>query len=164
LAKENEGGGLILGPTKCCTKCRLVKLATLEFFGPNSRKKDGLWEQCRDCLRKYNREYVRDRYRKCPEFRAYRKQINQNNELMRLYGITPRQRDEMLAAQGGGCAICGRRKKVMCVDHCHSTGQVRGVLCNGCNLSIGQLGDTPARLKRAAEYLAKAVNGKAAAA
>jgi len=68
--------------------------------------------------------------------------------------------------QEGCCAICGtagtlsatserthRRKGVLCIDHDHITGEVRGLLCTACNLAIGYLKDDPARLVRAANYI-----------
>lgn len=74
------------------------------------------------------------------------------------YGISPEEFDAMLAAQGGGCAICGTTEwmgngKVPHVDHDHATGRIRGILCGNCNLGIGKLGDDPVRLRAAAAYL-----------
>ncbi len=67
----------------------------------------------------------------------------------------------MLATQGGRCAICETdeprgRHSTFNVDHNHETGVVRGLLCCDCNLSIGKLGDDPARLRAAADYLERA--------
>lgn len=57
------------------------------------------------------------------------------------YGITPEQKAQMLANQGGVCAICksptSRGKKDWHVDHCHETGKNRGILCNMCNPRLG---------------------------
>ena len=64
--------------------------------------------------------------------------------------------------QGGKCAICGEQEKVMrddgtprrlAIDHCHSTGQVRGLLCTRCNLVIGQVGDNIRLLVESMKYL-----------
>jgi hypothetical protein len=41
----------------------------------------------------------------------------------------------------------------MHLDHCHQSGQVRGVLCRNCNVALGLMADNPERLRRAAEYL-----------
>jgi hypothetical protein len=79
----------------------------------------------------------------------------------RAYGITEAEYDAMLARQGGCCAICRttdpsggmKRRADWAIDHCHATGQVRGILCSACNLGIGQMGDDPARLQAAAAYL-----------
>lgn len=77
---------------------------------------------------------------------------------MERYGITLAQLREMIAAQGGVCALCveplsdGLARKVH-VDHCHETGRIRGVLCAGCNTAIGKLGDNEAGLQRALDYV-----------
>jgi len=47
------------------------------------------------------------------------------------------------------------RKKQLDVDHCHTTGEVRGLLCNRCNTGIGQFKDNPNILRSAARYLDK---------
>ena len=78
--------------------------------------------------------------------------------LKRTYGITPEQYDDMLAAQGGVCAVCGAppedpRGYRMHVDHCHDSGRVRGILCGGCNRGMGNFGDDIARLESAIRYL-----------
>ncbi|WYW04331.1 endonuclease VII [Pseudomonas phage vB_PpuP-Kurepalu-1] len=44
-----------------------------------------------------------------------------------------------LGVQGGRCALCNRVPKTPCLDHCHSNGWVRGVLCSGCNAMLGKL-------------------------
>lgn len=64
--------------------------------------------------------------------------------------------EKLLEAQGGVCAICGippTPKRALCVDHCHSTGKVRGLLCTKCNRTLGQYGDNPVLLRRMAQYL-----------
>lgn len=73
-----------------------------------------------------------------------------------VYGITPDEYFQMLSAQGGGCAICGRAPqpgKVLCVDHNHQTNKVRGLLCHGCNHALGCFGDTVEGLRKAIQYL-----------
>jgi hypothetical protein len=73
------------------------------------------------------------------------------------YGITQEQYDGMLQKQDNKCAICKTTEPKGCgswhIDHNHSTGQVRGLLCNNCNVGIGSLGDDPTRLTEAAKYL-----------
>lgn len=80
--------------------------------------------------------------------------------LRRSYGIAQADYDAMLAAQGGGCAICGktaeqqkRYTNYLHVDHCHATGRVRGLLCDQHNLLLGRFNDDPALLRKAADYL-----------
>jgi Recombination endonuclease VII len=75
-------------------------------------------------------------------------------QLKHLYGISPAEYDALLAKQGGTCAICRKRPKGrLCVDHCHLTGTVRGLLCNGCNSALGWLKDDQASLVAALAYL-----------
>lgn len=61
--------------------------------------------------------------------------------LKKTYGLSLVEYNEILASQGGVCAICGTQSsgKRLSVDHCHETGQVRGILCQRCNLSLGHL-------------------------
>ncbi len=74
-----------------------------------------------------------------------------------LYGLEPGQFDAMLAAQGGGCAICHEPAssdgRGLHVDHDHETGRVRGLLCNSCNHGLGKFRDDPALLRAAIKYL-----------
>lgn len=60
---------------------------------------------------------------------------------------------KILEAQGGKCLLCRRAHAKLCVDHCHTTGRIRGILCDPCNRGIGLLGDSPELLEKAAGYL-----------
>ena len=62
--------------------------------------------------------------------------------------------EAMRAAQGGCCAICNEAfSRTPKVDHCHATGKVRGLLCNGCNIAIGHFKDDAVRMEAAAAYM-----------
>jgi hypothetical protein len=82
------------------------------------------------------------------------------HHLKKKFGITPEDYEDMVAAQDGKCAICATADTSpdawFCVDHDHTTGKVRGLLCRTCNTSIGQAGDDPARLRKAIAYLERA--------
>jgi hypothetical protein len=110
----------------------------------------------------------RERYDTDPEVRRKAKEAaNKQREtedpahrrdlrLRRTYGITSEQYDEMLEAQGGVCAICGRPPKNMPlnVDHDHKTGLVRGLICWSCNHRVlGAVRDSIELLRAAMEYL-----------
>lgn len=82
--------------------------------------------------------------RKASLFRSY---------LKRRYGITFDQWTEMLIAQSGRCAICLDPMVDPHVDHDHSTGSVRGLLCTNCNTGLGKFKDSPDRLASAIQYL-----------
>ena len=72
------------------------------------------------------------------------------------YGITPDQYEKILQLQHGVCKICGKpplHGKNLSIDHCHKTGEIRGLLCQKCNTALGHFNDDPILLDRAAEYL-----------
>lgn len=81
------------------------------------------------------------------------------NSRKRRYGLTPEVYSDMLIGQDNSCCICLAKftesNKPM-VDHCHSTGVVRGLLCNKCNVCLGYWKDSPMNLIRAEQYLLRA--------
>lgn len=100
------------------------------------------------------REYEKTRTRvRAP----YNPEAGRRRWLRKKYGITVEQYDEMVAAQDGRCAICGDAPEQLYVDHCHSTGVVRGLLCHGCNSGIGFLRDHPEILTAAIGYLSRPI-------
>jgi hypothetical protein len=84
-----------------------------------------------------------------------KKVSDRKSHLKRNYGLTLEAFDALLAAQGGGCAICGRTDADN-VDHHHETGRVRGILCFPCNVAVGLLHDNADRARSAAIYLERA--------
>jgi len=81
--------------------------------------------------------------------------------LQRNYGMTLKQYEELRQKQEGLCAICtgegfimaSHHKMKLVVDHCHSRGHVRGLLCHNCNRALGLLKDSEETLQRALSYL-----------
>lgn len=74
------------------------------------------------------------------------------------YGITEDDFHTMLKEQENSCALCEKPfttlKQNDChIDHCHETGVVRGLLCMGCNVGLGMLGDNEAGLMKALDYI-----------
>lgn len=87
----------------------------------------------------------------------YKEQIRKEN-LKRSFNITPEQYEAIFNAQGGVCAICHRLPKPhrrLAVDHNHTTGANRGLLCSACNLSVGLLEMDPDWNEKALNYLAQ---------
>jgi hypothetical protein len=71
-------------------------------------------------------------------------QKNRDRRLRTLYGITLAEKEAMIEWQGGRCAICKKPFKSdrsTHMDHCHTTGKLRGILCNSCNTKLGWLED-----------------------
>ena len=87
---------------------------------------------------------------------------NRARRIKHRYGITLEQYQTMVEERKNLCDVCGKPpsnvntrahwNKKLCIDHNHDTGEVRGLLCNDCNLAVGY-GKTPEILERAASYL-----------
>lgn len=78
-------------------------------------------------------------------------------DLRKEYGIDLAEYRRMHEAQGGVCAVCGDppRTRALAVDHCHSTGAIRELLCHQCNTAIGLAKESPERLLALIDYLRK---------
>ena len=110
-----------------------------------------------DSSKKRERE---KRYRDSNPDREREKHLKKN------YGISLAVYDAMWDAQDGVCAICKRPETAvnpntgsprrLAVDHCHTTGMIRGLLCTNCNGAIGKLRDDIALFESAIDYLTKA--------
>ncbi len=81
-----------------------------------------------------------------PDYNKSSNPIKRTSHLKTRYGITDDDYRRMLARQGGGCAVCkvttpnnGKGNAWFDVDHDHSTGKVRGLLCRNCNVTLGTL-------------------------
>ena len=143
---------------KYCTTCSTEK--TDDEFYKVKHTKDNLSQRCKECTK----EYERQRYKKNPEpakSRA-RKRTPQEARRLRLlasYDLTEEQYDAMLIEQNSQCAICGsteskhHKSEHFCIDHSHTTGKVRGLLCNDCNLIIGRARDNTNLLATAIQYI-----------
>lgn len=87
---------------------------------------------------------------------AYREQNRDRQRgysLKHKYGLSLTDRRAMEKAQGGKCASCGTKPKRLVVDHDHSTGKVRGLLCDPCNLALGLLGDSADAIRSLLSYV-----------
>ena len=91
-------------------------------------------------------------------------ECNTCKNLMQKYGLTTTTRNQMLNEQEGLCLLCesairfigkasGSSREAAVVDHCHTTGRVRGILCSTCNLALGKIKDSTQWLFRAAAYI-----------
>lgn len=125
------------------------------------RKRPILGERARAKARRYGRRYYRqwkDRItaKHREQYTSLPPAAKTEQAFRRHYGIDLAHYDMLLAEQGGCCAICRRppKRKRLVVDHDHVTGAVRGLLCVGCNIALGHLGDG-AYLQSAGDYLAR---------
>lgn len=85
-------------------------------------------------------------------------------KIKQVYGISQERYTDMYAACKGACEACGRAgdtcaprhwKYPLAIDHCHSTGAVRGLLCNECNTALGMLHDDEGRIRALLDYLGR---------
>jgi len=150
---------IVSGHIRCPTCGKDLPLAA---FSPSRAAQGyGVCRRCNNAAQKTSRErrgravvaaVRRAHYRANPDaFRRYN---------LSRYDITPVDFDELLAAQGGGCACCGAQAnadgKRLFVDHDHATGAIRGVVCRKCNAGIAALGDSIEGVRRALAYLERA--------
>lgn len=155
---------MIYGATrtsKMCKKCGVEKLRDEFMIGQTGQRIGHLSAYCKPCSSELNRvAHERDST-------LYRR-VEWPSKLKRKYGITVEEYNRMLLSQGGGCAICGSKtprtrtygniKKedvAFSVDHCHKTGNVRGLLCTACNRVLGLIGDSPETAKSVINYLSR---------
>lgn len=148
---------------KICSSC-CIKKDLLEF-NKFKKSKDGFTSYCKDCAKIKTKDWVNNN--------ASKRAINQRNyylrnrnklaqnKIERLYGVTKEQYNLLLNIQSNRCDICKREfteKVYPCVDHCHNTGQVRGLLCNGCNTNLERLRSSKDEwISSAKEYLDKSI-------
>jgi len=129
-----------------CVQCELKrsrhKLDNKELMAPYRTKEKGR-------KKLYRWRSANPTQRKVQHLRA---------NLMKLYRMTLTEYDAMLSSQDRKCVICGGTNangKRLAVDHDHSTGKVRGLLCSHCNTGLGMFRDDVARLRKAIKYLEK---------
>lgn len=125
---------------------------------------------CDSCHRKIVDEddpRFKSRCKKCKRMALPNRRVPPHKQrdinMRKRYGVTTEHFEFLLESQDNSCAICGMelnadlsykgRETKPVVDHCHNTGDVRGILCNSCNLIIGHAKDDIDRLSRAIVYL-----------
>ena len=142
-----------------CSKCKEDK-PLFDFYKDKS-KKDGKTSYCKPCsLDKRMKAYSSNTEAEKLKMRG-RSKANpdkyKNYSLRYSYGITLEEYNQMFIEQEGCCKICNTHqsalKRKLFVDHCHTTGAVRGLLCQPCNTLLGQAKDDVEILKNAISYL-----------
>lgn len=118
-----------------CTRCKTEKPATLEFFPPHNKKRNGFDSWCRSCRSTYRNGINRGKFRN----------VISDEDLLQL------------KSEVKECVICGDTGPLV-VDHDHKTGAIRGLLCNHCNRGLGHFRDNPELLEFARMYLLASVD------
>lgn len=117
-----------------CWKCKLLKQND-EFYKSSNR--------CKSCEKERNRSLKRKEY-------YFNYNLKRNGELK--YIAYQEKWIELIEKQKHKCALCDNTTN-LALDHCHTTGKVRGILCIGCNTSLGKLGDTKEKIEEVLKYL-----------
>ena len=142
---------------KVCTRCSTRK--RIRYFALRRNGHVGSW--CRKCANAYSRMYARTseknkrwriEYRKTSGYRWAHSELY----FKKTYGIDYEDWARRYERQESCCAGCGFQfdfAKPIHVDHNHTTGAVRGLLCTTCNLALGASKDSPGTLRKLADYL-----------
>lgn len=142
LAREEAETGM----RKCIT-CKELK--PLDDFAEYSYGRNGRCPSCKPCRKALGKATYESRKQRDPE--GLRRK-SRNVHLRAQYGMTVNQFDAMTAQQRGRCAACGKQTKLV-LDHDHETGDIRGLICNPCNLALGFAEDSIKRLRELTVYL-----------
>lgn len=157
---------------KICSKCNKNK--SLDSFNFDKKGKDKLRSVCIECTRRLARElyynkakeplYLQNQAERKRKYKLENPLNIRQNYLKHMYNITLQEYNNILKSQEYKCAICSinhSERTQFHVDHDHSCCEgkrscgdcIRGLLCPQCNVGIGQFGDNPALLAKAADYL-----------
>jgi hypothetical protein len=143
--------------TKKCSKCKLNK-GLSEFF-VSSTQPSGYQSNCIDCNRISSRAWYQNSSKE-------KTKLSSRKTLLKIkYGLTLEEYQKILESQNGVCAICGLKETSISnkkggvdslrVDHCHTTGKIRGLLCSKCNFGLGNFKDSLKYMMSAVAYLLK---------
>jgi len=131
---------------KHCSVCHIVKPVT-EFY-PRRTRKTGHQSECRECCRIRRAKWWKS---------DLGKHSSANSKLKSRFGITTTEYQTLLERQDFRCLICGDTESYqghkLAVDHSHKTGKIRGLLCKGCNMGLGNFKDSEILLNNAIVYL-----------
>jgi hypothetical protein len=134
-----------------CSKCGVSKPFSSFYKRPET--KSGYRKECIECFN------IRSSLAWANKPKAERQTINKRVRLKHLYNLTPEAYQEKAIEQENKCFICGTEagynNKPLYVDHCHSTGSIRKLLCQHCNSGLGMFKDSPELLDKAADYIRK---------
>ena len=138
---------------RLCSKCS--KEQPLSEFYKNSSGYHR--RECKSCVSARQKAYraadpdaIRDKWRRASK--KYMTSEKRWNKTLRKYGLTEETYNQMYDLQEGRCKLCDSDRTLV-VDHCHTTGSIRGLLCHQCNAGLGQFKDDTEVLAKAIKYL-----------
>ena len=132
---------------KLCKRCGEEK--DLSEFYRYQKSPDGRQFYCKKCLGDEQKSW----HQRNPEKARLKQRIN---NLKVRFGLTIQEYNELGESQGWKCAICGNagiERNPLCIDHCHDSGKVRGLLCRQCNQALGLIKENVTSAKALVEYI-----------
>ena len=142
--------------TKVCTQCEIEKPLT-DFFSRGVKLAHLYKSRCKLCMQAKRQEWAMQNKEHLNDWR--RKNWVTANRRLKRRGATQQIYNELYEAQRGCCAICSEPEEKfswLCIDHDHTSGRIRGLLCPNCNRGIGLLKDSSELLQKAHHYLESA--------
>lgn len=137
--------------TKQCRTCKSVLPLNENYFYPREDSKDGFRNDCRDC----KREEVRtNNFKHCGyEWGDYHRMLEDQQHRCANPGCRVHVSEWKAERQAKNN---DRRPTDLCIDHCHTTNKIRGLLCSNCNTALGLLNESPEKMNGLLDYLDKA--------
>ncbi len=120
---------------RVCVRCRIRK--PFSAYAKHKKMISGIERKCKQC-----------------RFETRNVKLRKERDLKKKYNLSLLDYENMRLIQENKCKICTKEKKLF-VDHCHTTGKVRGLLCATCNVGLGSYLDNTELLKEAIKYLDK---------
>jgi hypothetical protein len=140
------------GLSRLCRACVSVRNAAYAKYHMDNPPEIPIEKRCPECgVTKPSGEFHRNR-RRPDGLLYYCKECWSARGRRAKYGISDVEYQKMFDKQGGRCLICDEAVPLV-VDHCHTSGRIRGLLCGNCNKGIGNLQESVANLERAIAYL-----------
>ena len=137
---------------KTCTSCKVEKPLNAYHYNKLGKfQKASHCIECKKLWRAANPKVAKNYHR------------DEHARKLRTYNISQADYENMVLTQENKCAVCqtsasNTDKGILDIDHCHSSGVVRGLLCGHCNRGIGLMKDNPDILIKAANYLKRTSN------
>jgi hypothetical protein len=140
--EQRKARSIMFATDPLCPRCGEREPTAFYTHKKNGRRSNAHCAKChkQQCRNKYNAKSM----------------LQKRADKAVSYGLTPQQYIDMYEKQCGKCAICNEIPKTqrgLHVDHCHETGVVRGLLCHGCNVGIGNFLHSTELMNKAVKYL-----------
>jgi hypothetical protein len=128
---------------KKCYKCQIEQ--DLNCFSKDKATKHGYSSRCKKCSKELYALWRKENHEAI-------KKKDRITHYVRSYNLTEEQVSALVENRNGVCKVCSLFLPLV-VDHCHTTGKVRGLICSSCNSVLGYAKDNKKTLENAIKYL-----------